>query len=163
MSVICPHVCPCSLLPVPSGFSQALLESFQSFTGIKSSKVKEELWSRKKFSWEGKRETQHWQLRWKARRKQVHYELTDVSLSACKAKTFPAALSSSKCSALTMKNMFCFHLWLSPMCQHSLLFQLQKVILQKPPTVLTSALVHVHVRVSTHAPTIISSWIPLYS
>lgn len=58
MSVICPHVCPCSLLPVPSGFSQALLESFQSFTGIKSSKVKEELWSRKKFSWEGKRETQ---------------------------------------------------------------------------------------------------------
>lgn len=54
--------------------------------------------------------------------------MADRHFYACRAKTFPAALSSSKWSALTMKIMFCFHLSLLPMCQNSLLFQLQKVI-----------------------------------
>lgn len=49
-------------------------------------------------------------------------------MHACKAKTFPAAHSSSKCSALTAKNKFCFHLCLFSMCQHSLLFSYCKTL-----------------------------------
>lgn len=121
MSVICPHVCPCSLLPVPSGFSQAQLDSFQSFTGMKSLKKTRSFDQERSLARKEKGKHKHWQLRRKPRRKQVHYERTDVSMSACKAKTFPAALSSSKQSALTMKIMFCFHLWFSP-CGSSLCF-----------------------------------------